>query len=152
MFIIFYHVVHYTSVLIYNWKFVPFDYFQPITPPQSLASGNHKSDLLFYKFAYFFLCFWNVIDPQHCLSLLYNRPIQYFFRFQNDRHNKSSYVYHHTKVIHNYWLYSPHCIFHTCDIYFAVEVCTSLSPSPISLLPSSLSPLFSAFMTLFLFC
>ena len=57
VFIIFYHVVHYTLVLIYNWKFVPFDYFQPITPPQSLASGNHKSDLLFYKFAYFFLCF-----------------------------------------------------------------------------------------------
>ena len=39
-------------VLIYNWKFVPFDHFRPI--PLSLLSlpayGNHVFELSFYEF------------------------------------------------------------------------------------------------------
>ena len=28
-------------------------------------------------------------------------------------------ICHCTKILHNYWLYSPHCTFHRYDIYFA---------------------------------
>ena len=35
------------------------------------------------------------------------------------------FICHHTTILHNYWLYSPHCTFHTCDIYFLTESCTS---------------------------
>lgn len=31
------HVLHSSLVLTYNWKFVPFDYFPPISPPQHTA-------------------------------------------------------------------------------------------------------------------
>ena len=41
-------------VLIYNWKFVPFDHFRPI--PLSLLSlpayGNHVFELSFYEFVF----------------------------------------------------------------------------------------------------
>ena len=49
-----YHVVCYipSIYLSYNWKFVPFDCFPPIPTFSTPASGNHKSDLLFYEFLF----------------------------------------------------------------------------------------------------
>ena len=51
-------------------------------------------------------------------------------------------VYHRTKILHNYWLYSPHCRFHTHESFILqLEICTSISlnyvfPSPPKPLPS----------------
>ena len=43
-------MVHYipSTYLSYNWKFLPFDHLHPI-PPTLATSGNHKSDLHFFK-------------------------------------------------------------------------------------------------------
>ena len=121
-----------------NWKYVPFDCLQPIPPPPSPASSKHKSDL----FSYEFICFENIIDLQHYISFCY---IQYFCTIQNDHHDKSGY---HTKLLHNYWLYSSNCIFHTCSIYFAAGSLYLLI-SLIYFSPLQLSPLWQPTTCLF---
>ena len=40
-------------VLIYNCKFVPFDWLHPIPTPPPPTSDKYKSDLFFYEFVYF---------------------------------------------------------------------------------------------------
>ena len=40
-------------VLIYNWKFVLFDWLHPIPIPPPPTSDKYKSDLFFYEFVYF---------------------------------------------------------------------------------------------------
>ena len=98
-------------------------------------------------FSYEFICFENIIDLQHYISFRY---IQYFCTIQNDHHDKSS---HHTQLLHNYWLYSSHCIFHTCNIYFAAGSLyllislTYFSPLQLSPLRQPATCLFSVSMT-----
>ena len=53
-------------------------------PPSS--PGNHN--LISFPVS-LFVCFWNIIDL--CQFLLHNIVIQYFYTFQNDLYNKSSY-------------------------------------------------------------
>ena len=48
-------------------------------------------------------------------------------------------ICHHTKILHNYWLYSLHYIFHRCDSF----ILYLKSPSSVSLLPSALKQLSS---------
>ena len=83
-----------------------------------------------------------------------NIVIQYFYTFQNGHHDKSS--CHHTKILQNYWLYSPHCIFHNWLIYFVTESLyllgslTYFSP-PLTPFPLATTCFFSVSITLFLF-
>ena len=62
----------------------------------------------------------------HCLLWVHSIAIGYFYIFQSDHHDKSSYC-HPTKILHNYWLYSPHCIFHVFMLSCSV-VLDSLRP------------------------
>ena len=44
-----------------------FDSLHSIFPSPNPTSGNHKSDLFFCEF----VCFWSIIDQQHCISFCY---------------------------------------------------------------------------------
>ena len=61
-----------------------------------------------------FVCFWRIIDLHHCVGSWCTTMIWYFYTVQNDHHESS---YHLSlKILNSYWLYSPHCTFHTCDL------------------------------------
>ena len=106
----------------------------PLPPPLHLVTA----DLIFF---YEFVWFWSIIDLQYNISSWYT--IQWF---DISRHFKMItmvslvVICHHTKILHNYWLYSPHCTLHTCDsLILQLEVCTSYlshlflsSPNPSS--------------------
>ena len=123
-------LLHYSTCLVLIYLITGNMYlltaFNQLPLPQLLPLD--KSDL----FSYEFICFENIIDLQHYISFCY---IQYFCTIQNDHHDKSS---HHTKLPHNYWLYSSHCIFHTCNI-----ICkfVALNLPYLFLSPTTLSPL-----------
>ena len=64
-------------------------------------------------------------------------------------------ICHHTKIIHNYWLYSPHCSFHTSDSLIFNWKFMPFKPAHLFLLfPLSLETtcLFSVSMILYMFC
>ena len=60
------------------------------------------------------------------------------------------------KILHSYWLYSPHYTFYTCNFFFfflQLEVCTSISLTYFFPVPTLLSSgNHSVCITLFLFC
>ena len=82
-----------------------------------------------------------------CYFLLYKIVIWYFCTFQNYHHKSitidSKSIWSITIPRYNYWLHSQYYTFHTPDsLILQLKVCTSLSPSPISLLlPSPLATL-----------
>ena len=77
----------------------------------SLVSGNHIPDCLFF---YEFVCFWSIIDLQHHVSSCYT--IQWvFFSIHLKMISKSCDTTPYKDF--NYWLYSPHCTFHTHNLF-----------------------------------
>ena len=151
-------------VLTYNWKFVPFDYLHliPFPPPPSLIAANLVS---FFMSSFTCLCvFWSITDLQYYVSLWYitqKSDIYIYFKIINI---SLVVICHHTKILHNYRLYFPHCTFHTCmnvhTVHFIYSETESLdllipltyfSPSP-SLLFSSNNPFASLQVWLVLFC
>ena len=71
--------------------------------------------VLFLCMCYFFnlICCWSITDLRNYFSTCYTDNTVIQRKFENDRH-KSSY---HTKILHVYWLYSPHCTFQTHDYF-----------------------------------
>ena len=114
--------------------------------PHTPNSGKHKSDL----FCYDFVTFWSIIDLQHYVS--YYCTTQWFYI---SIHIKMFTmiglvtICHHKNILHSYWLYSPHCTFHTHDSFILqLEVCTFWHLHPIPLVTTNL---ISFSMTLLLF-
>ena len=61
----------------------------------------------------FLVSFWNIIDLQHYVSSNTKQAnISMYFKMIT-RINLVT-LYHHTKILHYYWLYSPHFTFHIC--------------------------------------
>ena len=105
----------------------------PFLPPP--ASGKHKSNL----FSELFVCFWNIIDRKHYVSSCYR--IWWFsisIHFKMITMVSLVTICHHTKILHNYWLFSPRCTFHawlscfaTANLYLLISL-TSLSSTGVS--------------------
>ena len=79
LYITFLVLTYFITGSLYLWTtFIQF----PIPPPPT--SVNHKSDLLFYEF----VCFWSIIDLQHCVSSWCTTQwFRYFYTFQNGQHS-----------------------------------------------------------------
>ena len=77
------------------------DFLHPIPHPHHLY--NHKSDLFFYKY----VCFWSIIDLQHCVSPCLTT--QWFCISLHFKVTKISLatLCHYTKGLHSY------CVSHT---------------------------------------
>ena len=119
-----YHVVHFilSIDLSHNCKFVPFDHLHLIPSSSAHSFDNHKSGLFFLWVCLFLKYSWPIVL---CDFLLHSIVVWYFYIFLNDHHDKSSYDLSPFKDI-NYWLYSPHCTFHTCDSFILqLNVCIS---------------------------
>ena len=119
-----------STYLSYNWKFVAFDSLYPIALLHSLplVSTNSISSSMNLLVCSFF-CFWNVINPlifgtQQICYLKFVFDI--FMYFKMIAMLSPVNVCHFTKTLHNYWLYSPHCTFHTCGSFILLlKVCIS---------------------------
>ena len=73
-----------------------------------LASNNNKSHLFFCKFA----CCWSIIYLQHYVDSWYTTQwVNISIRFKMIT-MISMLSCHYTKILYNYWLYSPHCVNH----------------------------------------
>ena len=65
-----------------------------------------------------FVCFWSIIDLQRyesswCRTQWFSISMHYKMLTTISLVT----IRHHTKILQNYWLYSPCCTFHICDIY-----------------------------------
>lgn len=120
-----YHTL--STSLSYDWGHVRVDGHPPTSPPplppQITTNLISFSTSLFLKYNWlkilssFFITGWLDISTHVKTITMINLV-----------------TCHHTKILHSYWLYSPYCTFPTCDNQFVLELYTSWSPSPISLL------------------
>ena len=92
--------------------------------PLPLASGNNNWSVFLQV-----VCFWNRIDLQHYVSSWYT--IQWFAISMHFKMMTISLIVicHLTKILHNYWLYSPHCTSHTWK-FVPFNFLTYFFPSP----------------------
>ena len=137
-------MLHITSLMCYKYKYKILCYLitgssyplttfiQPSLPPPSVLS-NLQSDLLFYEV----VCYWSIIDLQHCFS---SCSTTWWFsisvHFKVSTRISSATVCHLTETLHSYWLYSPHCAFYAQDSFILyVLICLTyfLLQSPSSL-------------------
>ena len=145
----FYHVVHYTLGHIYliTGSLYLLTAFIQFPLPLPLGAGNHKSNLFLTCF-----CFWNIIDLQHCLSFCYTTEwfdISIHFKMITTLNWIT--ICHHTKILHNHWLYSLYCTFHTCDPFILqFEICNLLISLPYFFPSFTSSPLATTVCSLYL--
>ena len=132
--IILYHVCITSLVLIYVIiercylliKLHLFTFWPPASNPlpSPPASGNHKSDLFFFRFVLFvWKCNW---PTTLCEFLRHTTVFWYFCTFRTITVISVAMICSHTKIRHRYGSSSPHCTFHAHDSFILLlDVCTS---------------------------
>ena len=126
--------------------------------PSSNSWSSHSPPLVTIKLFLFLwvcllVCFWSIID-QTMLVPVIEHSDSIFLYISKWLPQCFVTIIHYTKKGHNYQLYFPHCTFHICGSFvLQLKVCTSLSPSLISLFPPLLwhPPVCSLCGWLFLF-
>ena len=109
--------------------------------PSSNSWSSHSPPLVTIKLFLFLwvcllVCFWSIID-QTMLVPVIEHSDSIFLYISKWLPQCFVTIIHYTKKGHNYQLYFPHCTFHICGSFvLQLKVCTSLSPSSISLVIS----------------
>ena len=102
---------------------IPFFHFPQL---QSPTSGNHKSDLFFWV-GLFLKNSWPIVTLSVHVTQHRGSIFLYVSNMRTTVHPLA--IYHHTKLLRSYWLYTPHCISYLTRLFYNWSLYLLLSPS-----------------------